>query len=50
MSEAGILGTLFGREGPELVVECRHCGTSLDRGTAVCPVCEGEEVARYAIQ
>jgi RNA polymerase subunit RPABC4/transcription elongation factor Spt4 len=32
-----------------LVVECRRCGTTVDRGTTTCPVCESSEIARHEI-
>lgn len=31
----------------ELLIECRHCGTSVSPRTTACPVCQGTEFARY---
>lgn len=36
---------------PDHVVhECRRCGTTLERATDTCPVCDVEDVARYVIE
>ncbi|WP_436924178.1 hypothetical protein [Halosimplex amylolyticum] len=32
-----------------VVVECRRCGTTVDRGTSVCSVCDSEDIAEYTI-
>lgn len=27
--------------------ECRHCGTTVDAGTDVCPACESPDIVEY---
>lgn len=39
----------FRSETRDVILECRHCGTAVDRGTECCPVCEASEIARYEI-
>jgi rRNA maturation endonuclease Nob1 len=34
---------------PETVVECKHCGTTLDHDTASCSACGSQEIARYEL-
>lgn len=43
-------GTL-GADGrrTDVVVECRHCGQSLDHEDEACPACGGTEVARLLV-
>jgi len=33
----------------QVIYECRRCGTTIDRGTECCPVCDAAEIARYDI-
>lgn len=33
-----------------VVLECRHCGTTLESTTETCPVCGSDAVARYVIE
>ncbi|WP_449289640.1 DUF7129 domain-containing putative zinc-binding protein [Natronococcus pandeyae] len=33
----------------EVVYECRHCGTSVDKHTEACPACGSEAIAMYHI-
>ena len=45
-----VLGMLLGgRRRPVIVVECRHCGTTLSLNTACCPECDSESIATYEI-
>jgi DNA-directed RNA polymerase subunit RPC12/RpoP len=34
---------------PEVVYECRHCGTSVDKDTEACPTCGSKTIATYRI-
>lgn len=46
-----LIGSLVGEHGSETVVtECRRCGTTVDRGAAVCSVCESDDIVRYEIR
>jgi rubrerythrin len=37
--------------GPSVVVvECRRCGTTVERGTTVCPVCESADIVTHQIR
>ena len=36
-------------EERHVILECRHCGTTVDHGIECCPVCEASEIARYEI-
>jgi rubrerythrin len=38
------------RPDTETIVECRRCGTTLSRGSSVCPVCESTDIAVYVIE
>ncbi|MFB6140511.1 MAG: hypothetical protein ABEJ26_08765 [Halosimplex sp.] len=38
------------RDSGTVVAECRRCGTTVDRGTAVCSVCDSEEIVEYTIR
>lgn len=43
---------LIGRSGLSgasraLFYECRHCGTKLDAGMDICPVCDSTEITVY---
>ena len=40
---------MLGQSDPELVVECRQCGSNVDSGAEACPVCDSTEIARYDI-
>lgn len=40
---------LFER-GETVVVECRRCGKTVDRGTTVCPVCDSDDIVTHRIQ
>jgi len=43
-----ILSRLRGR--PEVVVECRRCGTNVQRARADCPTCGESDFAEYVIR
>jgi rubrerythrin len=34
---------------PEVVYECRHCGTAASKDTEACPACGSEAIAMYRI-
>ena len=38
------------REPDTVVLECRHCGTTLESATDTCPVCDADAVVRYVIE
>ncbi|MFC7209868.1 hypothetical protein ACFQL3_05140 [Natronoarchaeum sp. GCM10025321] len=38
-----------GRQRPERIHECRHCGTTLASETELCPYCFETDVIRYEI-
>lgn len=44
-----VLERRLGDESPDVVVECRRCGTTLDASAETCPVCDSGDVARYEI-
>lgn len=35
---------------PEVLLECRRCGHTLEEPASVCPACESEEIARYEVR
>lgn len=35
------------RPSIDVLIECRHCGTSVDRGMSNCPACGMTEFAHY---
>ncbi|MCU4925126.1 hypothetical protein OB905_03870 [Halobacteria archaeon AArc-dxtr1] len=41
---------LFQPNREATVVECRHCGTSVDPAATVCTTCNSEEIVHYTIQ
>ncbi len=45
----GLLASLV-PDRETVVVECRRCGTTVDRGTSVCSVCDSEDIAEYTIR
>lgn len=45
-----IESVVFRRDDACVVVECRHCGTTVERGTTACPVCENGEIVTYRIR
>lgn len=49
MSVRTVLGRLFRRGGPTVVVECRQCGTSVSPEATRCPECDAPEISRYEI-
>lgn len=44
------LGRVVFRRGPSVVVECRRCGRTVDRGTVTCPVCESADIVTHEIR
>lgn len=38
------------RSRPEVVIECRHCGTDVQAGQHACPTCGGSGFAEYVIR
>lgn len=44
-----VLTRLLLTGGPEVIAECRHCGTTVDPGTDRCPECGTPEISRYEI-
>ncbi|RXK47890.1 hypothetical protein EAF64_14730 [Halorientalis pallida] len=44
-----ILTQLLPGGGSEVVVECRHCGTTVSSKAEECPDCGGSEICRYEI-
>lgn len=38
------------RDRTEVVAECRHCGTTVDREADTCPVCDAHSIVTYVIQ
>ena len=41
------LGWLVGRQNPDTLYECRHCGSTFETARRVCSSCESESSARY---
>ncbi len=41
--------TLFREEITQELVECRHCGTTVDEPKVACPNCGSQEWAHYKI-
>jgi rubrerythrin len=41
---------LFRREQSVVVVECRRCGTTVERGTVTCPVCDSTDIVTHRIR
>ncbi|MFC4541724.1 hypothetical protein ACFO5R_07265 [Halosolutus amylolyticus] len=46
---AAIAG-LFGGRSRTVVVECRRCGTSVERGARACPTCNCDDIVTYTIR
>lgn len=45
-----VIGTLLrSSDSPAAVVECRHCGRTVDAGTRECDTCGRAEIARYEL-
>jgi Zn finger protein HypA/HybF involved in hydrogenase expression len=44
-----VLARLLFDHEPEVVVECRHCGTNLSPDADQCPNCESGEIAHHQI-
>jgi rubrerythrin len=44
-----VLARLLFDHEPEVVVECRHCGTNLSPDADQCPVCGSVEIGYYRI-
>ena len=40
---------MLGQSDRELVAECRQCGSNVDSGAELCPVCGSSEIAQYDI-
>jgi rubrerythrin len=36
--------------GDKRLFECRHCGTTVSRGTVECPVCGHDGIAVYRLR
>lgn len=36
-------------ESSDLLIECRHCGTSLEPDDEVCPSCGGRDIASFRL-
>jgi uncharacterized OB-fold protein len=49
MTVSTVLTRLLPGGGPEVVVECRRCGTGVSPGTEECPDCGASEFCRYEI-
>jgi len=45
-----LLDRVVSGRGPSVVVECRRCGTTVDRGTVTCPVCESRDIVTHEIR
>jgi rubrerythrin len=45
-----LLDRVVFRRDPSVVVECRRCGTTVDCGTTVCPVCESVDIVTHEIR
>lgn len=41
---------VFRNDRTAVVVECRRCGTTVERGTTACPVCDSGEIVTYQIR
>lgn len=50
MGMVGRVEQVLWRGTPTTVVECRHCGSTLDIGSEWCPECGSNEVSRYEIE
>ncbi len=49
MSVRAVLNRLLSDYDPEVVVECRHCGTNLSPDANQCPNCGSDEIAYHRI-
>lgn len=47
MSIRSALSRLLSADGPEVVVECRQCGTTVGPETDACPECGQTDFCRY---
>jgi RNA polymerase subunit RPABC4/transcription elongation factor Spt4 len=45
-----LLDRLVSRREQAVVVECRRCGETVDRGTVSCPVCDSTDVVTHRIR
>jgi rubrerythrin len=49
MGLIGTFGSLLTDGESATVIECRHCGTTLDAADEQCPVCGGDHVAEFEV-
>jgi rRNA maturation endonuclease Nob1 len=49
MSVRAVLAQLLPGDEPEVVVECRHCGTKLPPDADQCPDCGSDEIGHHRI-
>lgn len=49
MSVRTVLAQLLPGDEVEVVVECRHCGTTLSDNADECPECDSNEIGQYRI-
>ncbi|WP_135827185.1 zinc-ribbon domain-containing protein [Halorussus ruber] len=45
----GLTQIFWKRDSPNVLVECRHCGSKLDDEADSCPECGSEEFATYQL-
>ncbi len=44
-----VLTRLLPGNRPDVIIECRHCGTTIDPPSEACPECGTTEFCRYEI-
>jgi rubrerythrin len=44
-----VLTRLLPGDQPNVIIECRHCGATIDPPNEKCPICGATEVCRYEI-
>jgi uncharacterized OB-fold protein len=49
MTIRSVITRLFPDSAPDVVVECRRCGTTVSPATDVCPECGATAFSRYEI-
>jgi rubrerythrin len=49
MSVRTVITRLLPGDGTEVIIECRNCGTTVERETEECPDCGASEFVRYEI-